>query len=242
MTLFGEASPTLTVAEIAERLQLPRSSAYRYVSALRDHHLLEATPDGNAFRLGTMILELAATMARKPLREVAYPFMEEIVRETGETVNLCGLREHVGVCLEKVDGTHALRVSHELGDTYPLHAGATGKAIYAFLDPDEQRAILEDIGLPRITDTTITRISDLRAELKRIRASGYSESRGESLEGTHGVAAPIFNPTGRVIASIGASVPMHRAVGGNRKRIINLVMAAAKSITEGLNAQEVRET
>ena len=242
MALFSEASPTLTVGEIADRLHLPRSTAYRYVGALRAHRLLETAPDGDGFRLGTMILELAATMSRKPLREVAYPFLEQIAHETGETVNLCGLRDHVGVCLEKVDGTHALRVAHELGDTYPLHAGATGKAIYAFLDPDEQRAILEDIGLPRITDTTITRISDLRAELKRIRANGYSESRGESLEGTHGIAAPIFSPTGRVIASIGASVPRHRAVGQNRERIIGLVLEAAQSITEGLNAQEVRET
>ena len=242
LTLFSEASPTLTVGEIAERLQLPRSSAYRYVSALRAHRLVEPTPDGEGFRLGTRILELAATMSRKPLREVAYPFLESIARETGETINLCGLRDHVGVCLEKVDGTHALRVAHELGDSYPLHAGATGKAIFAFLGPEDQKAILADIGLPRITGSTITRISDLHTELKKIRANGYAESDGESIEGTHGIAAPIFSPTGRVVASIGASVPMHRAVGENLEQIIGFLVEAAKSITEGLNAQEVRET
>ena len=204
--------------------------------------MLEATPDGNGFRLGARILELAATMSRKPLREVAHPFMAAIAKETGETVNLCGLRDHVGVCLEKVDGTHALRVSHELGDTYPLHSAATGKAIFAFLDPEEQRAVIEDVGLPRITDTTITRISNLHAELKKVRERGYSESRGESIEGTHGIAAPIFSPTGRIVASIGVSIPTHRAVSENRERVIGLLVEAAKRITEGLTAQEAQQT
>ena len=177
-------------------------------------------------------------MARKPLRDVALPFLESISRETGETANLCGLRDHVGVCLQKVDGTHALRVAHELGDTYPLHAGATGKAILAFLDPHEQKAVIADVGLPKITETTITRLSELNKELAKIRAKGYSESDGESIQGTHGIAAPIFSPTGKVLASIGASVPMHRAMGENRERIVRLLVEAGERITEGLNAQE----
>jgi len=240
LTLFSEAAPVLEVAEIGQRLHLPRSTAYRYVSALKAHNFVEEAPGGSGYRLGSRILELAATMARKPLREVALPHLERIVRETGETALLCGLREHVGVCLEKVDGTHALRVSYELGDTYPLHAAATGKAILAYLDAAEQGIVVRDVGLTRFTETTITSQGRLKKELARIRESGYAESEGESIVGTHGIAAPIFAPSGRVVGSIGVSVPTLRAEKGNRQKLVRLVVDAAQRITQGLSTQEAR--
>jgi IclR family acetate operon transcriptional repressor len=241
LTLFTETTPVLGVAEIAERLQLPRSTAYRYISALRAHRFVEEAPGGSGYRLGGRVLEMAASMARKPLREVALPHMERIARETGETALLCGLREHVGVCLEKVDGTHALRVSYELGETYPLHAGATGKAILAHLDPGELEAVIGDVGLPRFTEATITSEGRLKKELAKIRACGYAESEGESLAGTHGIASPIFSPSGRVVGSVGVSVPDLRAEEKNRERLIRLVVEAAKKISEGMTAQEARK-
>jgi len=237
LTLFTDEAPTLRVSDIADTLQLPRSTAYRYMAALRSHRFIEESPNGG-YRLGNRILELAATIRRRPLSEIACPHMSEIAELTGETVILCGLRGHVGVCLEKVDGTHTLRVSHELGDTYPLHAGATGKAILAYLEGSQQQEIIDDVGLPRITDSTITRVADLLLELQRVRTVGYSESKGESIEGTHGIAAPIFDSGESVVASIGVSIPTHRAVSENRERVIGLLVEAAKRITEGLTAQE----
>ena len=232
----------MLVAEIADRLDLPRSSAYRYVAALKSQGLVEDAPDGAGYRLGAKILELAASMSRKPLRDVSLSYMERISRETGETVILCGLREHVGVCLEKVEGHHALRVSFELGESYPLHAAATGKAILAHLDPDEQKAVLDDVGLPRFTDSTITSVSHLRKDLAKVRKNRHSESEGEAIAGTHGIAAPIFSPSGRILASIGVSVPKQRAGDDNRKRLIELIVDAATEITKGLDAQQAQST
>jgi len=235
LTLLSESSQ-LGVTAIAEQLGLPRSTAYRYVAALRSHHLVEEVPDGPGYRLGTKILELAATMSQRPLREVAFPYLERIARETGETVILCGLREHEGICLEKVDGHHALRVSYELGDTYPLHASATGKAIYAHLSPQERAAIVAEVGLERFTETTITEPAALAREADRIGRNGYSESDGEAIVGTRGIAAPIFSFAGRIVASIGASVPSHRGEGANRQRLIDLLVQAAADITREIAA------
>jgi len=235
LTLLSE-SPQLQVAEIARELGLPRSTAYRYVAALRSHHLVDEASEGPGYRLGTKILELAATMSRRPLRDVARPYLERIARETGETVILCGLREHEGICLEKVDGHHALRVSYELGDTYPLHASATGKAIYAHLSPKEWKAILDEVGLERFTDTTITDPGALERESAKICKDGFSESDGEAIVGTRGIAAPIFSYSGRVVASIGASVPSHRGEGANRRLLIDRLVQAAGDITREIAA------
>jgi len=240
LELFSDSSPVLRVGEIARALDLPRSTAYRYVSALNRNGLLEQAPGENGYRLGRRIIELAASMSRKPLRELALPYMERVVRETGETVILCGLRGHVGVCLEKVDGHHALRVSFELGETYPLHAAATGKAILAFLEPKVRDAIIADVGLRRFTKTTITDETELRKELSRIRKLGFAESDGEAIEGTRGIAVPIFSPSKQVLASLGVSAPVHRVKGEKRSQLMELLIDAGRHITRELNALEAR--
>ncbi len=241
LTLFAD-SPVMQVSEIAECMGFPRSTAYRYIAALKAHLLIEEAADGPGYRLGPKILELAATMSRRPLREVAMPYLERIGRQTGETIILCGLRDHVGVCLEKVEGHHALRVSYELGDVYPLHASATGKAIFASLEPPERKRIIKEVGLEAFTPSTITDPAVLEREAEKIRQNGYSESHGEAIEGTRGIAAPIFSFSGRVIASIGASVPQHRGVGENRTQLIRMLTEAAEQITHELTTQEVPST
>jgi IclR family acetate operon transcriptional repressor len=133
-------------------------------------------------------------------------------------------------------------VSYERGDVSPLHASATGKAILAFLEPKEQKQIIKDIGLESFTDTTITDPKRLETEFARIREAGFSESHGEAIEGTYGIAAPIFSASGRVIASIGASVPVHRAEGEVRLHLIRLLTEAAEQITQELSSQEAEPT
>lgn len=241
LTLFSD-SPVLQVSEIAKKMGQPRSTAYRYVAALKATHLVQEAGDGPGYRLGPKILELATTMSRRPLREVAKPYLERIGRETGETIILCELRDYVGICLEKVDGHHALRVSYELGDTYPLHTSATGKAIFAHLEPKERKRIVKAVGLDAFTEATITNPVILEREFEEVRKIGYSESRGEAIEGTRGIAAPIFSFSGRVVASIGASVPLHRGEGEDKKLLISLLTEAAKQITREITPKEVQST
>jgi len=241
LTLFSD-SPILQVSEIAEKMGQPRSTAYRYVAALKANHLVEEAGDVPGYRLGPKILELAATMSRRPLRDVARPYLERIGRETSETIILCGLHDYVGICLAKVNGLHALRVSYELGDTYPLHTSATGKVIFAHLEPNERKRIVGAVGLDAFTGTTITDPIILEREFEEARKLGYSESHGEAIEGTHGIAAPIFSFSGRVVASIGASVPEHRAKGEDRALLIQLLSEAAEQITWELTSQEAEPT
>jgi DNA-binding IclR family transcriptional regulator len=239
LTLFADRT-ILQVSEIAGELDLPRSTAYRYIAALKAHLLVEEASERPGYRLGAKILELAATMTSKPLREVALPYMERISRETGETIILCGLHDYVGICMEIVEGHHALRVSYDLGDTYPLHASATGKAIFSYLEPKEQAMIIDDVGLERFTETTITDSEALFREADKICKDGYSESDGEAIAGTRGIAAPIFSFSGRIVASLGASVPSRRGEGEHKQQLIGLLTDAARRITREITAQGAR--
>jgi len=239
LTLFSPEAPALSAGEIAERLDLPASTAYRYLAVLRKHHLIVQERSG-IYRLGTKILELAGCVVRPSLRDIALPIMRTLSRQEGETVILSSLRDHDGVCLERIEGHHALRVSHQRGAVFPLHAGASGKALMAFLDPDRQNTIIERFGLARFTTHTITTPKKLHQELDRIRDLGYAESDGEVDEGTYGIGAPILSSDGQVVASLCVSAPTHRLESKKRDRVIRRVVRSAGKISEGLHASHVQ--
>ena len=191
------------------------------------------------YRLGGKILELAASARRRGLVEIALPIMEKLSRDTGETSILAGLHQMKGICLERVEGHHALRVSHERGAIFPLHAGSSGKVLLAYLDPSEQTRIIEEGGLPRFSKTTITDKKRLKVELERIRRQGYAESDGEVIAHTYGVAGPVFASTGKILAALTVSAPTERLVGARSKEMIRLVVEAAKGITQEVSAYDV---
>ena len=239
LTLFRTVSPVMNVSDIAAHLGLPKSTAYRYLAALKRHGLIEDDVRTGDYRLGPKILELARSISRKSLEEIALPFMEELSRTTGETIILSGLRKHEGVCLEKVEGHHALRVSHERGAIFPLHAGASGKVLVAYLDEAEQDLIITKVGLPRFTETTIIDPDKLKRDLKKIKEQGYAESDGEVIRGTYGIGAPILTPSGTVLAGLCVDAPKQRLEGKNRTRMVSMVVRTARKIMEEIQAHSV---
>ena len=240
LTLFTEGTSVMTVPEIAKHLHLPISTAYRYVSALKQAGLIEEAIGTNGYSLGIKILELARAVPKKTLQHISISIMTQLANKTGEIIILCGLRGHDGVCLEKVEGNHVLRVSHQRGATFPLHAGASGKVLLAYLDESERDEIINRIEFTKFSKTTITNRRKLKEELRRIRAQGYAESDGEVIRETYGIGAPILSQSGKTLAALSISAPTHRLAGKKREQIIKLVVTAARRITEGLLIQEVQ--
>jgi DNA-binding IclR family transcriptional regulator len=239
LTLFGEGRPVLAVTEIARLLDLPKSTAYRYVSALKEYGLVEEDARSGGYRLGGKLLELAGTVRRHGLLEIALPVMERLSLETGETVILAGLHQTKGICLERVEGHHALRVSHERGAVFPLHAGTSGKVLLAYLPPAEQEPIIAE-GLPRFSETTITDPRKLQAELERIRRQGYAESNGEVIPHTYGLGAPIFASNGRIQAALTVSAPVERLNEKGKKTMVRRIVDAAAEITKRLAVYDAK--
>ena len=240
LTLFTEGTHVMSVPEIAMSLQLPASTAYRYVSALKRAGLIEEAAGTNGYSLGIKILELARAVPKKTLQQISIFTMTQLANKTGETIILCGLRDHDGVCLEKVEGNHVLRVSHQRGATFPLHAGASGKALLAYLDAGERDEIIDRIEFTKFSGTTITDPRKLKDDLQRIRTQGYAESDGEVIRETYGIGAPILSQSGKALAALSISAPTHRLEGKKREQTIKLVVTAARRITEALLAQEVQ--
>ena len=236
LSLFDKDRPVMSIPEIAARADLSEITVYRYVATLKSEGLIEDDSKPGYYRLGLKILKLAQAVKQRSVINISLPVMEKLSNQTGETVILAGLHEQKGVCLDKVEGRHILRVSFDRGATFHLHAGATGKVLMAYLDEEEQDLIIKEIGLPQFTENTITDPKKLKAELKRIRENGFAVSDGEVHRGVRAIAAPIFNGQGRIIADLSVGAPIHRLEGVKIKRMVQLIVNMARQITEQVSS------
>jgi DNA-binding IclR family transcriptional regulator len=229
--------PAMTVPRLAERMGMTRSTTYRFVRGLRKRGLLDGTPEGT-YRLGPRILQLAR-VAREQLTilEMAHPIMRELSERTGETALLTVPIDGHALAIEQVAAPQPIKLTFEVGTARPLHAGASAKVLLAHLHETERERILAAGGFDRRTPNTVTDPEQLRQQLLAIRAQGYAVSREEYEKDVCAIAAPVFGPTGDLIAGLSAVGPDFRMTEEVRRRVIADVLAAAARLTERVRAQ-----
>ncbi len=188
-----------TAPELAEACGLHRSTAWRILATLEEAGLVDRNPATNRYSIGPAVARLAAG-ASDSLPRLARPHLEELSRRTGETVSLALPRRLQLVYVDQVQAPHVMAADW-LGRAVPLHATSTGKALLAFLPPEELHTALSQ-SLPQFTEQTITGPDELRDELERTRRRGYAVSRGELETGLWGASAPIRDRAGRAIAVV----------------------------------------
>jgi DNA-binding IclR family transcriptional regulator len=196
---IAAAAEPLTAPELAERCGLNRSTAWRILATLEEKSLVDRDPATNRYSVGHAVTRLASAAADSLPRQ-ARPHLEELSRRTGETVSLAVPRRLQLVYVDQVQAPHVMAADW-LGRAVPLHATSTGKALLAFLPPEELESALTQ-SLPPFTDRTITDPARLREELDRVRRRGYAVSRGELETALWGTSAPVLDRAGRAIAVV----------------------------------------
>jgi DNA-binding IclR family transcriptional regulator len=156
-----------------------------------------------------------AILRRDDLLTVAQPILAELRKATGETASLHWLVGHERVCLIELVSPHQIRMASGLGQTYPLYAGAPGKAILAWLDKKEVAAVLA-AATEKLSDRrtkpypAIPEGTKLAADLERVRKRGYAISVGETVPGAGAIAVPLLDPSHRAFAAINLTGPVER--------------------------------
>jgi DNA-binding IclR family transcriptional regulator len=197
----------LNQAEIDERLGMARSTVSRILNALDDEGLVASRAARGRYRLGPEIARMANTVRTSVVIDV-HPFMEELSRELGETVDLSILDGDRATFVDQVVSPHRLRAISAVGESFPLHCCANGKALLANLPPEEQARAVPS-RLARLTVNTITTPAALRKELERIRAEGIAYDREEQSEGICAVGAVLRGFSDEMIA-VSVPVPAQR--------------------------------
>ncbi len=212
LELVAASRDGLALRDVSARLEAPKSSLLPLLRALTARGYLAQGRAGD-YRLGPGALDLgAAAPAQRELVEVARPAVADLMRRTGETVFLGTLSSDGTsvVYVDKIESDHIIRYAGGVGDRRPLHATSSGKAILAFLAPEEREAILESLSLARHTERTVTSLPALRASLAEIRKAGVCVTIDELVPGASGIAAPIFDRYGRVAGACAIGGPTDR--------------------------------
>jgi DNA-binding IclR family transcriptional regulator len=204
------AGGPVTVSEVARDLDVGPSSASRLLSTMERSGFVSRDPSG-AFRLGPRIGSLGFAYAQHyhPARDLG-PLLDQIVERSEETVILAVLEGSAARIVDQRQSPHPLSSSARIGGLTPLHCGAAGKAILAFL-PDEQiRTLVSTKPLQRFTANTLTTPDELFAEIATIRNSGFSLSVEEIDEGVAGLAVPVAGGDGASVGAVSITAPKLR--------------------------------
>jgi len=225
----GESS----VTEIAARLGVHKSTAFRLLATLESHRLVEQVNDRGRYRLGVGNLRLAgATTARLDVVREARPLTRQLATDSGETVNITVRSDESALYLDQVAGSSALQSHNWVGQRIPLHATSNGKVLLSELSQHDVDEALPH--LPRFTEHTITSRERLRAELDGVRRVGYALAVDELELGLTAAAAPIRSAHGDIIASMSISGPTFRLTGHRLEETVPLVVAAALEVSHRL--------
>jgi IclR family transcriptional regulator, acetate operon repressor len=233
--LVKHPSDAIGVREMAAVFGWTPSTLHRILVLLENERWISS--ENGRYRLGLRFFNVALTAARDfPLLEVAMSHIEELVRETDETT-LLGLFDPNRLemtFVAAVESRQALRYAADLRGTFaPLHAGAAGLAILAFLSQGEQQRAMRR-GLEAVTDRTIVDPERLQEVLLEVREQGYACTTGERTTGCSGIAAPILGPSGRVLGDVVLNMPDSRFESEREQELAAAVMRCACAISTEL--------
>ncbi|MGE4293078.1 MAG: IclR family transcriptional regulator [Desulfovibrio sp.] len=207
LELFEGPSIDLSVTEIANKLDLSKSTAFGLINTLAHKGYLEQNPRDSRYSLGLKLLRLGG-MVRKHsiLCRKARPYLEQLVSEFSETVHLAVEKNGLVVYIEKIRGAKTIFMQSDVGAENPMYCTGVGKCLLAYMPEERRERIIRQMGeLERRGPNTITDRDELRKELESIRGKGYCYDDEEYAPGLLCVAAPVESPGAGVVAAVSLS-------------------------------------
>lgn len=226
-----------SLTEIANSAGLHPSTTYRLLGTLVQTGYVTRDSRTGLYRLGLKLLRISRALEdQMDIRAIALPVMERIVAQEDETVSLVIRTGTAGVVIERVQSARQIRSVTPVGSHGPLHCTAAGKALLAWLKPAEVQAIIAEAPLARHTARTITDATAFTNELAKVRAQGVALDRGERADDLIGIAAPVRNARGRVIAAMSLSGPAQRLSPDRRPILAATMRNAAAEVSAALGS------
>lgn len=236
--LLAHNEEAMNLTEIANALHLAKSNVHRLLQALSSANYIHRDETSGRYTASIKLWELgSAVLSKLDLRVHAEQVMERLLAETRETVHLSVLDGEEVVYVHKLDSPNPVRAYTQIGGRTMAHCVATGKAMLAF----KSSFALErkSTQLQMRTTATIIEPKKFLQEMARIRVLGYAINRGEWNENVYGIASPIRDVTGQVVAALGLSGPKERFKAAKLKEYAPMIVDAAAQVSERLGARKL---
>ncbi|MDG2027005.1 MAG: IclR family transcriptional regulator [Acidimicrobiales bacterium] len=223
------------VTDLADRVELPKSTVARLLSALETEGAVTQNEIGGDYRLGDGLLDIAgAAQPGRNLVATARPHLLELMERSNETAGISVPDGRDMYYLDHANAEAEVQVRDWTGENCPIHAVPSGLAVMAYW-PDKKLDAFLRSDLTRTTSWTIVDPDEIRDRLEQVRSIGYAWVYEEFADGINSIAAPIFEPDGSVESAVHIHGPAYRFPDPERTHDLGiLVMEAAASIAEHL--------
>jgi DNA-binding IclR family transcriptional regulator len=227
---FSQEDPALSLTQIAERVDIPKSTGHRLLATLEGKRFVVRNYATGDYRLGFRFIEMASLVFRHAeLERYVQPHLHRLSAECGESVDLAILDGVHVVYLQVVESAQRVRIAAEVGQRLPVFCTATGRAFMAYLPDEQVHAILSE-GLTRYTAHTRLALPDLWEAVRVARTQGYAMSEQEYEQDINAVAAPILDANDYPVAVIAVVGPSFRLARERMSQLGRVVRATAEAI------------
>jgi IclR family KDG regulon transcriptional repressor len=237
LELFLNDQYPLSVPEIVDRLGFPRTTTHELVNTLiHSGYLRRDAKQSNKVFLGPKVFELGNVYAGKlELIAEGRKIAEEIVAKCDETVQMAILDGPEAVFVAKVECSKMVRLVSWVGSRVPAHCTAVGKMLLSSLPESAINDLYKgQDNLEKMTENSITSLSQLKHELSVIRKRGLSYDDCESNTDVRCVSAPIYNHTGKMVAAMSISVPVSRITLSKQDELAVIIRKGAEEVSRNL--------
>ena len=231
---FEDGTPKLTQSELAQRLDLSRAAARRYLITLTA--LGYMATDGKAFWLTPKVMRLGQSyVASSRLPRTVLPTLQKLTETVGESTNVCVLEGFEAVYISRVNAAKLLSTGIEPGTRLPAHTLAGGRLILSFLPEPELDLWLKGVKLIAYTPLTVIDKTQLKREILKIRKQGYGLAESQLEVGLRGVSVPLLDGPGRVVGALSVSMSTAAVTPTAAiKRFVPAMREAAEQLREQL--------
>lgn len=241
LEVFGQKSRPLSLGDIVSATGKPKSSVHRILSTLTNVGFLTQDANTRLYRLTLRVWRLGmSALGNLDVLKLSRPHLEALMKAADETVHLGMLDSSGGfMYVSKVESLRSIRVQSQIGRIDPSWCSATGRALLAF-NPDVAEHVLAG-PLVAKTPKSETDPKRLRAILADVAIKGYAVVKGESHPEMGGIAAPIRDHDGAVVAACSIAIPVFRMDRNLIQQCIPLVLRTAGAISAELGYQRSRK-
>lgn len=231
---FSPQKPRLTTSEITKKTKLPKATTFRLLHTLMSLGYVLYDTESKYYYVGPQAMALGyAALASMDLRESALPYMRELSRITGQNINLGILDGIEVVYIERIRKWEVVNINLHVGSRVSAYRTAVGRAILAFLSPEEFRGVMDRIKQdPEAERYVRGQGGPLIGMLEEVRRKGYALSDEEAFKNIRAIGAPIFGDKQNVEGAISLPVMAHST---SRKELIEryvpVLLSSAKKIS-----------
>jgi DNA-binding IclR family transcriptional regulator len=221
-----------SAADIVYMLDIPRPTAHRLVNTLVKMQLIQKMPVKGKYAVAPKLLDLAtsilhSTMVYAPLQTL----LNDLARKTGETCSLAVMSTGAVEYIASAIGHSPLTLQFQAGQKTPLHCTSSGRVLLASLDEETLSKFLSTGPWESITPFSTTDPKALRKKVLAVRTDGYALNDSEYVVGVVGVAVPIKNDAGDVVAALTLSAPKSRHSVGDMAKLIPTLRGYASRVS-----------